>query len=147
MAGMRPAPERPRQLGVLADKQHHFQLARHCSSVFDRTPCAGHITARARDDRPDSGLLREHFRLRELRDQDLKSRNHGRVFVLPRQVAIYIARKVTGASLQEIGRQFGMHHTTVLHSINKIEAMRRTDEALDRTITGLINTGSCVIGK
>ena len=41
--------------------------------------------------------------------------------------------------LEEIGRQFGdRHHTTVLHSINKIDAMRRSDEALNRTITGLV---------
>ena len=43
--------------------------------------------------------------------------------------------------MQEIGREFGgRHHTTVLHSINKIEAMRRTDEALNRTISRLIDT-------
>jgi len=53
---------------------------------------------------------------------------------------MYIARQLTGASLQEIGRQFGgRHYTTVLHSINKIETMRRTDEALNRTITRLVN--------
>jgi chromosomal replication initiator protein len=53
---------------------------------------------------------------------------------------MYIARQLTGASLQEIGREFGgMHHTTVLHSIHKIEAMRRTDEALNRTIMRLVD--------
>jgi chromosomal replication initiator protein len=50
-------------------------------------------------------------------------------------------RQVTGASLEEIGRQFGgMHHTTVLHAISKIEAMRRTDEALNSTIARLMST-------
>ena len=53
---------------------------------------------------------------------------------------MYIARQHTGASLQEIGREFGgRHHSTVLHSINKIDAMRRTDEALNRTITRLVD--------
>ena len=52
---------------------------------------------------------------------------------------MYITRQLTGASLQEIGREFGgRHHTTVLHSINKIEEMRRTDEALNRTMTQLM---------
>ena len=82
----------------------------------------------------------KHFYLAELCDADLKRRSHRRVFVLPRQVAIYIVRQVIGASLQEIGRQFGgRHHTTVLHSIKKIEAMRRSDEALNRTITRLMD--------
>jgi chromosomal replication initiation ATPase DnaA len=42
--------------------------------------------------------------------------------------------------MEEIGRQFGgWHYTTVLHAISKIEAMRRTDEALNRTITRLVD--------
>ena len=49
-------------------------------------------------------------------------------------------RQLTGASLQEIGRQFGgRHHTTVLHSINKVEAMLRVDEAVSRTIRRLVD--------
>ena len=42
--------------------------------------------------------------------------------------------------MQEIGREFGgRHHTTVLHSINKIEEMRRSDKDLNRTITRLMD--------
>jgi chromosomal replication initiator protein len=53
---------------------------------------------------------------------------------------MYTVRQLTGASLQEIGRQFGgRHHTTVLHAIKKIEAMRRSDEAWNRTITRLVD--------
>jgi chromosomal replication initiation ATPase DnaA len=82
----------------------------------------------------------EHFYLPEMRDPDLKVRCNRRAHVLPRQIAMYLVRQLTGASLQEIGRQFGgKHHTTVLHSINKIEELRRTDKALDRTITQLID--------
>jgi hypothetical protein len=80
----------------------------------------------------------EHFYLRELRDPDLKINSNRRVFVFPRQLAMYIVKQLTGASLQEIGRQFGgRHHTTVLHSINKVDEMRRSDKALNRTITEL----------
>ena len=83
-------------------------------------------------------LVCEHFYLREMRDPELTVRTNRRAYVLPRQLAMYIARQVTGASLEEIGREFsGRHHTTVLHSINKIQEMRRTDEALNRTITQL----------
>jgi chromosomal replication initiator protein len=59
-------------------------------------------------------------------------RTNRRSHVLPRQIAMYIAMQLTGASLQEIGKLFGgRHHTTVLHSINKIE-VRRCDEGLNR---------------
>jgi Bacterial dnaA protein helix-turn-helix len=81
-------------------------------------------------------LVCEHFYLAEMRDPELMVRTNRRAYVLPRQIAMYTARQLTGASLQEIGREFGgRHHTTVLHSINKIEEMRRSDEGLNRTIT------------
>jgi chromosomal replication initiator protein len=79
----------------------------------------------------------EHFNLRE---QELKVRSNTRAIAFPRQVAMYIAKQLTTASLLEIGRQFGgKHHTTVLHSINKIEEMRRSDKELNRTITRLMD--------
>jgi chromosomal replication initiator protein len=79
----------------------------------------------------------EHFNLRE---QGLKVRSNTRAIAFPRQVAMYIVKQLTTASLPEIGRQFGgKHHTTVLHSINKIEEMRRSDKELNRTITRLMD--------
>jgi chromosomal replication initiator protein len=79
----------------------------------------------------------ERFNLRE---QDLKVRSNTRAIAFPRQVAMYIVKQLTTASLPEIGRQFGgKHHTTVLHSINKIEEMRRSDKELNRTITRLMD--------
>jgi chromosomal replication initiator protein len=79
----------------------------------------------------------EHFNLRE---QDLKVRSNTRAIAFPRQVAMYIVKQLTTASLPEIGRQFGgKHHTTVLHSINKIEGMRRSDKDLNRVITRLMD--------
>jgi len=81
----------------------------------------------------------EHFYMHEMRDPELSVRTHRRAYVLPRQIAMYIARQLTGASLEEIGREFGdRHHTTVLHCINRIERMRRSDKALDGTITLLM---------
>jgi len=79
----------------------------------------------------------EHFNLRE---QDLKVRSNTRAIAFPRQVAMYIVKQLTTASLPEIGRQFGgKHHTTVLHSIDKIEEMRRSDKHLNRAITRLMD--------
>jgi hypothetical protein len=82
----------------------------------------------------------EHFYMRERRDPELTLFTNRRAYVLPRQIAMYIARKLTGASLQEIGSEFGhRHHTTTLHSIRKIEKLRCSDDAVDRAITQVMN--------
>jgi len=82
----------------------------------------------------------EHFYMRERRDPELTVRTNRREYVIPRQIAIYIARQLTGASLEQIGREFGYrHHTTVLHSIRKIGKMRSSDGALDCAIRRLMD--------
>src|ERR1700680_4806221 len=76
-----------------------------------------------------------------LREQDLKVRSNTKAIAFPRQVAMYLVKQLTSASLPEIGRQFGgKHHTTVLHSINKIENLRRTNKDLNRTISRLLDS-------
>ncbi len=76
-----------------------------------------------------------------LRAQDLKMRSNSKVIAYPRQVAMFIVKQLTSASLPEIGKQFGgKHHTTVLHSINKIEALRQTDKELNKTINRLMDS-------
>src|SRR5277367_1192420 len=76
-----------------------------------------------------------------LREADLKVRSNTKAIAFPRQVAMYLVKQLTSASLPEIGRQFGgKHHTTVLHSINKIDALRRTDKDLNRTINKLMDS-------
>ena len=80
----------------------------------------------------------EHFNLRE---QDLKVRSNTRAIAFPRQVAMYIVKQLTTASLPEIGRQFGgKHHTTVMHSIDKIEEQRQADKDLNRLLNKLMET-------
>ena len=52
-----------------------------------------------------------------------------------RQISMYLAKRVGRWSLSQIGRFYnGRHHTTVLHAIEKIERLRRTDEAVDSPI-------------
>src|SRR2546427_2072342 len=76
-----------------------------------------------------------------LRDQDLKIRSNAKAIAFPRQIAMYLVKQLTSASLPEIGKQFGgKHHTTVLHSINKIETLRHSDKDLNRTISRLLDT-------
>ncbi len=76
-----------------------------------------------------------------LRAQDLKMRSNSKVIAYPRQVAMFIVKRLTSASLPEIGRQFGgKHHTTVLHSINKIESLRHSDKDSNKTINRLLDS-------
>ena len=73
-----------------------------------------------------------------MRVADLKQKNNSRNVVVPRQIAMYLAKQMTEASLPEIGRQFGnKHHTTVMHSISKIDEQRRADKDLHRTLNKL----------
>ena len=59
---------------------------------------------------------------------DLKSRNNSKSVAMPRQIAMYLCKSLTHASLPEIGRSFGgKHHSTVIHSIRKIEDLRKKD--------------------
>ncbi len=68
----------------------------------------------------------------------LKQKSNAHHIVHPRQIAMYLVKDLTSASLPEIGRAFGgKHHTTVLHSIQKIERLRQTDQVLNREIQSL----------
>ncbi len=59
---------------------------------------------------------------------DLKSRNNSKSVAMPRQIAMYLCKALTHASLPEIGRSFGgKHHSTVIHSIRKVEDLRKKD--------------------
>ena len=72
----------------------------------------------------------EQFGLRLI---EIKAKNNSRAIVYPRQIAMYLAKHLTEASLPEIGRQFGgKHHTTVLHSVEKIEEVRKTGQGFEQ---------------
>jgi chromosomal replication initiation ATPase DnaA len=69
---------------------------------------------------------------------DLKLRGSSKAVVFPRQVAMYLVKQLTSASLPKIGREFGgKHHSTVLSAIQRIEARRLTDTDLNQTICKL----------
>src|SRR5881296_1734845 len=70
---------------------------------------------------------------------DLKAKNRTKAVAFPRQVAMYLARQLTHASLAEVGRAFGgKDHTTVLHAVDKIQTLLQEDPKLKKTIEGLI---------
>src|SRR5437667_10773840 len=76
--------------------------------------------------------IADHFKMRV---QELKSKNNSKSVAVPRQICMYLCKKLTGASLPQIGREFGdKHHTTVLHSVNKIELMIKSDRDLNKQI-------------
>jgi chromosomal replication initiator protein len=77
----------------------------------------------------------------QLKLADLKSRNNSKSVAMPRQVAMYLCKSLTHASLPEIGRSFGgKHHSTVIHSIKKVEEMRKTDSDFNKSITNLLES-------
>ena len=70
---------------------------------------------------------------------DLKAKNRTKAVAFPRQVAMYLARQLTHASLAEVGRAFGgKDHTTVLHAVDKIQTLLQEDPKLRKTVDGLI---------
>ena len=72
---------------------------------------------------------------------ELKSRNNSKHISFPRQVAMYLAKQLTDKSLPALGEYFGgKHHTTVIHAIRKIAAMREKDRDFDRLIAGFLES-------
>lgn len=75
----------------------------------------------------------------DIRIEELKSRNNSPKVALPRQVAMYLSKKLTRSPLVEIGSAFGgKHHTTVLHSINKIEKILQADSDFSRKVNSYV---------
>jgi chromosomal replication initiator protein len=76
-----------------------------------------------------------------IKQAQLKEKSNTRKVVYPRQVAMYLVKELTDASLPEIGRAFGgKHHTTVIHSINKIDQTRHNDADLNRLLHSLMDS-------
>jgi chromosomal replication initiator protein len=76
-----------------------------------------------------------------LQPAQLKLKTNEQKIVYPRQIAMYLAKELTRASLPEIGRAFGgKHHTTVLHSVEKIDRLRQRDHDLDSLLHKLVDT-------
>jgi chromosomal replication initiator protein len=77
----------------------------------------------------------------QLKLAEIKSRNNSKSIAMPRQVAMYLCKSLTHASLPEIGRSFGgKHHSTVIHSIKKVEELRRKDGTFNSLVQTLIDS-------
>jgi len=76
-----------------------------------------------------------------LKPAQLKAKNNSRPIAVPRQIAMYICKELTKQSLPQIGRDFGgKHHTTVLHSIRKIETLRKKDSEISAAVKSILNS-------
>ena len=76
----------------------------------------------------------------QLKVSELKSRNNAKSIAMPRQVAMYLCKTLTSASLPEIGKSFGgKHHSTVIHSIRKVEDMRKSDSHFNSLMNTLLD--------
>jgi chromosomal replication initiator protein len=77
----------------------------------------------------------------QLKLGELKSRNNSKSIAMPRQIAMYLCKHLTTASLPEIGKSFGgKHHSTVIHSIRKIEDLRRQDGDFNTLINNFMES-------
>jgi len=81
-------------------------------------------------------LVARHYKINITQ---LKARNNSPKIAFPRQVAMYLSKEFTKTSLPEIGKKFGgKHHTTVIHSIRKIEKLRGDDPEFNRELNKII---------
>ena len=70
---------------------------------------------------------------------EIKSRNNSKQIVFPRQIAMYLCKQLTDLSYPEIGKQFNdKHHSTVMHSVDKIDKLQREDTDLRRMLQGMV---------
>ena len=77
----------------------------------------------------------------QLRVADLKSRNNSKSVTLPRQIAMFLCKTLTNASLPQIGKTFGgKHHSTVIHSIRKVETLCKNDREFNKLVNSFIET-------
>ena len=77
----------------------------------------------------------------QLQPNQLKQKSNAQTIAYPRQVAMYLIKELTHSSLPEIGRMFGgKHHTTVLHSVHKIDKLRQKNPDLNRLIHSVIDS-------
>ena len=96
-----------------------------------------------RDDQPVTidqvqKFIANYYKLRVV---DLKSRNNSKSITLPRQIAMFLCKTLTNASLPQIGRTFGgKHHSTVIHSIRKIENLCKKDREFNKLVNSFLES-------
>lgn len=81
-------------------------------------------------------VVSDHFGLKV---EEFKAKKRTKAVAFPRQIAMYLSRELTDASLPKIGEEFGgRDHTTVIHAQDKIKKSIQTDTHIQKTIQSLI---------
>ena len=76
-----------------------------------------------------------------LKPAHLRAKSNARSIAVPRQIAMYLCKELTHQSLPKIGKDFGgKHHTTVLHSVRKIESLKKQDPAISDAVDKIANS-------
>lgn len=82
-------------------------------------------------------IVAEYFNIQV---SDMRKKNRSKSIVFPRQIAMYLSRTLTNASLPEIGESFGgRDHTTVIHACSKIKNLRERDSNFNNQIEDVVN--------
>ena len=77
----------------------------------------------------------EHY---SLKSSELNSERRSQDIARPRQIAMYLAKRLTNRSMPEIGRKFGgRDHTTVMHAVKRVQGLRESDEGVGRDVQTL----------
>jgi len=82
-------------------------------------------------------MVSNYFKISQ---SDLRSKNNAHQISFPRQVGMYLCKRLTKQSLPAIGSSFGKHHSTVIHAIRKIEGQRKADKGFDRLVQSFIES-------
>lgn len=115
--------------GVAVSKSLAQEAVRHVSKTSDENTVSIPRIQKA---------VADHYRLSV---DNLTVRSNARQVLIPRQIAMYLCKRLTKASYPEIARQFGgKHHTTVIHSVEKIEGLMPKDLELSSTVKRLMET-------
>jgi chromosomal replication initiator protein len=113
------------------------------SSLTGRPMSLGLARETLKDILPEEGrkpsaseIIKVVARHYDLKISEIKSRNNARQVVVPRQVAMYLCKRLTDLSYPEIGKQFNdKHHSTVMYSVDKVQQLRESDPDFARTLT------------
>jgi chromosomal replication initiator protein len=86
-------------------------------------------------------VLRAVASFYSLKPAQLKAKNNSRPIAVPRQIAMYVCKALTNQSLLQIGKDIGgKHHTTVLHSIRKIDSLRKKDPEISAAVNKIMKS-------
>ena len=94
-----------------------------------------------KDSVPSPAVIVQHIcKYFNIDEETLRGKNQSHGVVTARQVAMYLIRDMVKISLEDVGKEFGgMHHSTVLYSLKKVQQQMRTDPAFKETINEIVS--------